>query len=200
MYTEDQELERAYAEAKPVEGFQELPDGDYLCQVAEAELRDNKNNTGQHLFAKLIIIAGNHQGSFVFHRNALTPTAMGFVRGSAKALGMEFATVAELKVRWPEAVGKEVVGRLYTSKKEGSEQQSYLVSPKPVQEDYKKRLLALAAQKGFANDSVNQMAMALYRRGLDECTTTELKALGQRMQQPQAAAVSSVPNSEDFPF
>lgn len=196
MATSLEEMEREYQEAQPAEGFQALPDGDYLCAVAEAELRDNKNNDGQHLYTRLQVLSGERKGASIFHRRAITSKTLPFVKADAKAFGLEGFGIVELADHWPSVVGQEVLCKLRTTKQsDGTENQNgYLSSAVPLQREYTDRLLAMAQEKGFAKESVGQMAKAQYGRPLDQLTTTELKAIGHQIKN------ANVPPAGDDPF
>ena len=189
-------MEREYHEAQPAEGFQALPDGDYLCEVVEAELRDNKNNDGQHLYARLQVLAGDRKGASIFHRRAITEKTLPFVKADARAFGLENMGIVALADHWAGIVGQEVVIRLRTTKQSDGtgNQNGYLSSAVPLQQEYTNRLLAMAQEKGFAKESVGQMAKAQYGRTLDQLTTTELKAVGHQIKN------ANVPPAGDDPF
>ncbi len=186
-------MEREYQEAQPAEGFQALPDGDYICAVAEAELRDNKSNDGQHLYSRLQVLAGERKGASIFHRRALTGKTLPFVKADAKAFGLEELGIVALADQWPSVVGQEVLCKLRTTKQsDGTENQNgYLSSVAPLQQEYTTKLLTMAQEKGFAKESVAQMAKAQFKADLNQLTTTELKALGTQI---KAAVVAPAGN------
>lgn len=198
MATSLEKMEREYQEAQAAEGYQALPDGDYLCEVAEAELRGNKNNDGQHLYSRLQVLSGDRKGASIFHRRAITEKTLGFVKADARAFGLEDLGIVALADHWPNIVGQEVICRLRTTKQsDGTQNQNgYLSSAAPLQQEYTDRLLAMAQEKGFAKESVAQMAKAQFKVELDQLTTTELKDLGN-----QIKAAGSVPAPADhLPF
>ncbi len=193
-----EELEHQYQEAQAAEGYQPLPDGNYLCEVTEAELRDNKNTPGQHLFARLQVLTGERKGASIYHRRAITEKTLPFVKADARAFALEDLGIVALADHWPSLVGREVICRLRTPKTtDGAENQnSYLFSAAPMQRRYGDRLLAMAREKGFAKESVEQMARAQYRAELRQLTTTQLKDLGN-----QIKAAGAVPAPTDhLPF
>jgi hypothetical protein len=69
--SKDQEFEMDLSKVDMSEGRGErelLPDGDYLCEVTDGELRPTKAGTGKYVWLELTVIDGPHKGRKLWDR------------------------------------------------------------------------------------------------------------------------------------
>lgn len=60
------------SEEKLGDGFKPLPVGTYMAMIIESELKDNKDGTGNYIWAKWKIVDGEYKDRFLFSNTTFT--------------------------------------------------------------------------------------------------------------------------------
>ncbi|MCL6548993.1 MAG: DUF669 domain-containing protein [Alicyclobacillus sp.] len=115
-----EELDELYEQTAPASAWTDpLPDGEYICTLARAELRQNQGNDGMHVWLQFRVAEGEYKGRHIIHRRVLSkdPTSISWLKRDLVAIGYG-GKLSELGGRLPACVGRTVRVTLKTNRRD----------------------------------------------------------------------------------
>lgn len=122
--SKDQEFEMDLSKVDMSDGGERelLPDGDYLCEVTDGEMRSTKAGTGRYVWLELTVIDGPHKGRKLWDRINVqnpNPKAEAIGRRQYAQLCLSAGFKSDEKVRLVDIGGRLTTARVKTAEAKG---------------------------------------------------------------------------------
>jgi len=99
-------FDEEYAQAEAPD-FDEVPDGKYQVRVESARMAQSQKGAPMIKW-DLVIITGPLEGRHIFKNSVITPSALPFVKGDLKTLGLQLARFSDLPNHLEELLDKRL--------------------------------------------------------------------------------------------